>query len=134
MAAGAPGGCGTPGVTSELASGPGSCPAEGPGKAEKNWFARRSSSRAKRAGSAFGSASCETSLVLMVLADVDVLEHAHRVFRQDGEGAVQRHQVRRRAPVVDAHPADREAGAHLAGHARLEQPDHAALLLASAQE
>src|SRR5262245_54163373 len=108
---------------------------------EKYWFARRwmstvsADARSASDGACAGRTSASgRSLVLMVLADLDVLEHAERVVGQHRRRAVERNQVRRGAALVDAHETHREARAGFAGDAGLEEADHAALLLAGAKE
>src|SRR5438874_9639462 len=75
-----------------------------------------------------------SSLEVMVLADVDLLEHAESVFRQHGRRAVERDEVLRRAFRADAHLAHGEARRDLAGNAGLEETDDAALLFADAHQ
>jgi hypothetical protein len=72
--------------------------------------------------------------ILVVLADLDVIEHGQRVGRVDGQRAVQRDQVRGDRVAVDAHEAHRQPRALLARQARLEQADDALALLADAQQ
>src|SRR5262249_51553768 len=84
--------------------------------------------------SAMAPVRARGSLVLMVLADVDVLEHGDGVLGQHGGGAVERDQVRGRAPLVDPHQAYGQARGDLAGDPGPEEADHTALLVAGADQ
>src|SRR5713101_7999121 len=66
----------------------------------------------------------------MVVSHADVLENAESIFRENGQRAIQRDQVRSDRLVVDAHEANRQAGRHFTGDSGLEQSDYALLLLA----
>ena len=55
------------------------------------------------------------SLVVIVEVDLDTLEGAERVLGQCGSRAIQRHQVRSHAPLIDAHQTHRQTWANLAG-------------------
>jgi hypothetical protein len=70
----------------------------------------------------------------MVMADLNILEHAQRVLCQHGSGAVERDEVRRDGAAVDAHEADGKAGGLLAGKSRLEETDYALTLFSGAKE
>jgi len=123
----------TPGVASEAGeTSPGGEPpseAGEPGKPEKNSLAMRETSPTidakSKAEAPVGLGPIEGapprgSLVLMVVADIHVLQHGDRVVREHGGGAIQRHQVRCSAAIVDAHPTHGQARAHLTGDARLK--------------
>jgi hypothetical protein len=68
----------------------------------------------------------------MVLADLHVIEHSQRIFGHHQRAVG--NQVGRDGVAVDAHEAHRQARALLAGHAGLEQADHALALFADAQQ
>src|SRR5690606_14239289 len=70
----------------------------------------------------------------MVLAHLDVLEHAQGIVRQDGQRAVKRNEVGGDRLVVDAHEAYRQALRQLAGQTGLEESDDALLGLARADQ
>src|ERR1700678_576196 len=74
------------------------------------------------------------SVVLMVLVHFDVVEHGERVVDQRRQRAIERHQVGCDDLVVDAHEADRQALALLAGQIRLIEPDDALTALAGADQ
>ena len=59
-------------------------------------------------GSASAGSSPEGSLVVMEVAQLDVLENANCVFGEHGGGAVQRDEVLRRAALVNSHRANRQ--------------------------
>src|SRR5258708_18376020 len=70
----------------------------------------------------------------MVVADLNVLEHAERVLGEYRRRAVQRDQIRGDRVAIDTHEAHRETGGLLARQTRLEQTDDALLLLSSTQQ
>ncbi len=120
----------TPGVASDAGgTSPGGDPPGETDEPEKNSLAMRETSPTMAAKSkadapvelgSIGNAPPRGSLVLMVVADIYVLQHGNRIVSEYGRRAVQRHQVRGRAAIVDAHPTHGQARAHLARNARLE--------------
>ena len=74
------------------------------------------------------------SLGVMVVADLDVLEHSDRVLRQDRNRAVERNQVRGNRFDVDSHEANGEAGSLFTWKHRLKKPYDALFFFADAQQ
>lgn len=70
----------------------------------------------------------------MELANLNVLEDRQRIRRLYDERAVEAHQVGGDRLPVDAHEADRQARALLAGKTRLVEADNALTLVADAQQ
>jgi len=128
VSAPAPGVASDAGGTSPDGEPPGK--ADETGKPEKNSLAMRDTSptiaaKSKAEPPAEPAGSIEDapprgSLVLMVVVDIHVLQHGNRVVGQHGGRAIQRHQVRGGAAIVDAHPAHGQARAHFTGNARLK--------------
>src|ERR1700761_3375562 len=106
----------TPGVVARIDGVPG----VSPGFGRCPWWGRISPG-----GSASPRSGPPRSGVLMVVVDLHVLEHAERVVRQHRDRAVEREEVVGRPALVDAHQPNRQAGAHLAGKARLEEANDA---------
>src|ERR1700733_9290222 len=52
--------------------------------------------------------------VLVVFVDMDVLQYAECVLRQNYDGAIERDEIRRDRFMVDAHEANRQAWRHFA--------------------
>jgi len=119
----------TPGVASD--AGGTSPDGDPPGKPVKNSLAMRDTSPTIAAkskaeapvepvtGSTEG-APPRRSLVLMIVADIDVFEHCDGVVREHCGRAIQRNQVRGGAAIVDAHPANGQARAHFTRDTRLK--------------
>lgn len=104
---------------------------EPPGKPAKNSLAMRDTSPTIAAkskaeptfepvtGSTEG-APPRKSLVLMIVADIDVFQHGNGVVREHRGRTIERNQVRGGTAIIDAHPANGQAGAHFTRHTGLK--------------
>ena len=73
-------------------------------------------------------------LVVVIVSDFDVFEHAQGVIGQYGGGEVERQQVRGHAEAVQAHQPRGEARQDFSGNAGLMQAHHALIGFAHAQQ
>jgi hypothetical protein len=97
--------------------------AAAPGNAVKKAFAIRA--RVATSGNPEGTSGVGVrSLIgvgiVVVLTDFDIIEHGHRIVRQDRLRAVQRDEVRGDRLPADAHEAHGKTGTLLTREARLE--------------
>src|SRR5258708_7034215 len=74
------------------------------------------------------------SLVLIVVIDSNVFEHADRVFCQHGSRAVERDEIRRNGIAIDPHEPNRKARSLFARKSWLKESHHPLALFPGAEK